>query len=131
MSSGRSNTSVINFGTIIIVAVLFFGFLFYNNSVRSAEGINRNPVTVSLTLSDMSAVFSPCLRIHVFQKTWISNRDNFSLLAFNRNPLSESRKTGIIAGHCKIVLQAYRKIPQFILLYHEYPDDTGEPPLPC
>lgn len=128
MSGNSDNSGIKIFDTILVSVILFFGFLFYNDSGRSSAEPIRMPAPELISVSDNIAVFSSCLRIQVFQKTWISNKDNFNLLAFNRNPLSESRRAGIKASHCNILRQDYRKIPLFILLFHQYPQDTGEPP---
>jgi hypothetical protein len=128
MSVQRDNIGIKKIDSIIVIAILFLGFLFYNNSTGSTSELKRTPVPALIAVSDNIAVSSQCLRIQVFQKTWILNKDNFNLLAFNRNPLSESRRAGIKAVHCNILIQDYRKIPIFILLFHQYPDDAGEPP---
>jgi hypothetical protein len=64
----------------------------------------------------------------VYQKTWISNKDNFALLAFNRNPLADSRRTDMkIAQLATLRLKSH--LPQlFVLLYHLFPDEADEPP---
>jgi hypothetical protein len=130
--SGINNKNGINyFDAVLVSVILFFGFLIYNNSVRNTVEINRIPVPASIAVSDNIAVFSPYLRIQVFQKIWILNKNNFNLLAFNSNPLSESRRAGIIACRCNILRQDYRKVPQFIFLCYQYPEDAGEPPSLC
>src|SRR5512133_2268040 len=131
MSDHSDNNGIRIFDTFLVSAILFLGFLFCNNSVRSTLEINRIPVPATIAVSDNSAVSGTYFRIQVFQKTWILNKDNFNLLAFNRNPLSESRRAGIKSSNCNILMRDFRKIPQFIFLCHQYPEDAGEPPHLC
>ena len=128
MLSTRENIRNFHFEAIIILAIVFFGLLFYNNSFRNANELKRKPVSTNISVSDNNAVSGPCIRLQVFQKTWISNKDNFNLLAFNRNPLSENRKTNLKVYHLLIIRQNSYKIPQFILRYHLFPAEMDEPP---
>jgi hypothetical protein len=128
MLKNRENIRVLNIDAVIILFVLLFGLLVYNNSVRSNTGIKSKPVSSFMSVSENIAVSSPCIRIQVFQKVLISNKDNFNLLAFNRNPLSESKKTGIVVSHFQIIRQSSHKIPQSVLRYHLFPTEKDEPP---
>ena len=128
MLSRGENIRFINFDAIIVLAIVFFCLLIYSNSTKTTTKLNNIPAPVYLSVNDNIAVISPCIRLQVFQKTWISNKDNFNLLAFNRNPISESRKTKIKVAHLQIIRESSHKIPQFILRYHLFPDD-GDVPL--
>ena len=124
----RENIRNFHFDAIIILAIVFFGQLFYNNSFSNTNELERKPVSTYIAVSDNNSITAPCLRLQVFQKTWISNKDNFNLLAFNRNPLSENRKTNLKVYHLLIIRQNSYKIPQFILRYHLFPAEMNEPP---
>jgi hypothetical protein len=128
MLDTRENIRSFHFEAIIILAILFFGLLFYNNSFRNTNELKRRPVSTNISVSDNNAVNGPLIRLQVFQKTWILNKDNFNLLAFNRNPLSENKKTGLKVCHLLIISQNSHKIPQFILRYHLFPAEMDEPP---
>jgi hypothetical protein len=128
MLDTRENIRNFHFDAIIILAIVFFGQLFYNNSFSNTNELERKPVSTYIAVSDNNSITAPCLRLQVFQKTWISNKDNFNLLAFNRNPLSENRKTNLKVYHLLIIRQNSYKIPQFILRYHLFPAEMNEPP---
>ncbi len=128
MFSTRENTRVIHFDSIILIAIVFFGLLIFNNSGKSSTGSDRKPVPAYMFAVGNSTASGSYFRLQVFQKTWILNKDNFNLLAFNRNPLSESKKTGIKVSHLIALCQSSHKIPQFILLYHIFPPENDEPP---
>ena len=122
--NGRENIRFINFEAVIVLSVLYLGLLLYTNSFRSTPTPKSNPVTTCIFTSGNNAVSSECVRLQVFQKTWILNKDNFSLLAFNRNPLSESRKESLKVSQYQFIRQSSQKIPQFILRYHLFPEET-------
>ena len=82
-----------------------------------------------MSVSEGTVVYSPGIRIHAFQKTCISNKDNFNILAFNMNPIRENRKTCVKVLSLQLIRDSYQKIPQFILSYHLYPPDEDVPPL--
>jgi hypothetical protein len=128
MLNTRENIRIINFDSIIVLAIVIFGLLIYTNSLKNSTQLNRKPVSTYMSVSENIAVFSPCIRLQVFQKTWISNKDNFNLLAFNRNPLAENKKTGLKVSHFQIIRQSSYKIPQFMLRYHLFPAEMDEPP---
>jgi hypothetical protein len=124
----REYIRTIHFDAIIVSAIVIFGILTFNNSTRNAIVQTKRPVSTYISLVDKWAVSSPCIRIQVFQRTWILNKDNFNLLAYNHNPLSESKKTGIKVSHLKSIRESSHRIPQFLLRYHLFPPETGEPP---
>ena len=128
MLNTGENIRSFHFEAIIVLVILFFGLLFYNNSFSNTNELKRRPVSTNISVSDNNAVSGPLIRLQVFQKTWISNKDNFKLLAFNRNPLSENKKTGLKVCHLLIISQSSHKIPQFILRYHLFPVEMDEPP---
>jgi hypothetical protein len=128
LGTGR-NIRILNLDSIIVIEILLFGLLIYSNSEKNTNDLQRKPASTCISVIENNADYSPGIRLQVFQKAWILNRDNFNLLAFNRNQLSENMKTGIKVSRLRIIRQGSHKIPQFILLYHLFPADTDEPPL--
>jgi hypothetical protein len=129
MLNTRENIRILNFDAIIVLSILFFGLLIYSNSSRSTNELKRKPVSTNMSVSQNSAISSPCIRLQIFQKSWILNKDNFNLLAFNRNPLYQNKKTSIKVSHLHILRRSSLKIPHFILRYHLFPAEMDEPPL--
>jgi hypothetical protein len=127
MLNTRENIRFVNFDAIIVIAILFFGLLIYSNSLRSTNELARKPVSSYMSVSQNSAISGPCLKLQIFQKTWISNKDNFNILAFNRNPQYENKRTNLKISHLRNISQGILKIPQFILFYHLSPGEKDEP----
>ena len=129
MLDTRENIRFVNFDSIIVILILLFGVLVYNNSGRNITDSNRKPVSNIISVSENTAVSGSFMRLQVFKKTWISNKDNFDILAFNRNPLSENRKATLKVSNLETKRRSSNKIPQFLPRYHLFPPETDEPPL--
>ena len=127
MLNTRENIRIVNFDAIIVISILFFGLLIYSNSLRTTNVLTRKPVSSYMPVSQNSAISGPCVRLQIFQKTWISNKDNFNILAFNRNPLSENKRTNLKISYLQTISQGIIKIPQFILFYHLFSGEKDEP----
>jgi hypothetical protein len=125
----RENSGIINYDTIVIVLVLFFGLLFYSGYSGNSNETRRKPAESTASVAEYCAINTPIARLHIYQKTWISNKDNFNLLAFNRNPLKENKKTNIRVSELRIIRQSHSEVPRFILRYHLFPREMDELPL--
>jgi hypothetical protein len=129
MSDERGNIRFVNFDSIIVILILLFGVLVYNNSDRNIADHSHKPISNFISVSANTAVLSTSVQLQVFQKTCISNKDNFDILAFNRNPLSENRKATLKVSNLDTKRRSSNRIPQFLLRYHLFPPETDEPPL--
>jgi hypothetical protein len=128
MINGRENIRIVNLDSIILLLFLFFGLLIYSNTNRESSASARNPVPSYVTISQSSAVSSPEIRIQIFQKTSILNKDHFSLLSFSRSPLFEDKKSDIKISFLQNIRQNSGMIPIFIFRCHLFPAETDEPP---
>src|SRR5664279_5726286 len=95
MFGTRENIRYVNFDSIVLILILLCGVLVYNNSGRNITDHSRKPVSNFVSVSENTAISVTFIRLQVFQKTWISNKDNFDILAFNRNPLSENKEASL------------------------------------
>jgi hypothetical protein len=129
MSGTRENIRFVNFDSIVVILILLFGLLVYNNSDSNRADHNRKPVSRIILVSENTALTGSFIRLQVFQKTWISNKDNFNILAFNRNPLSETKKAILKVSYLETIRRSTNKIPQFLIRYHLFPAEADEPPL--
>jgi hypothetical protein len=121
MFRNRENICFINIDAIIVLTILFLGLLMFNNTLRTLPVHQSTPYSTYVTINNNTAISTPCIRVQVFQKTWILNNDNFNLLAFNRNPLLDSKKERLKVSQYQFIRQSSDKIPQFILRYHLFP----------
>jgi hypothetical protein len=129
MLDNRQNIRFINPNAIIVLAIVFFGLFINSNAISNTTRTTSHKAPNYVSVSEGTVVYSPGIRIHAFQKTCISNKDNFNILAFNMNPIRENRKTCVKVLSLQLIRDSYQKIPQFILSYHLYPPDEDVPPL--
>jgi hypothetical protein len=124
MLRNRENIRLIPFDAIIILSIVFFGLMIHIDRMKSIPAHKNIPVSVYISVNKDNAVSNPCIRLQVYQKTWILNKDNYNILAFNRNPFSESQRTGINITHFLVLRHSLVRVPQFILRYHLFPGET-------
>jgi hypothetical protein len=129
MITERTNIRLINLDRVIILFVFLFGLLIYCCSVKESGVTKHTPVSICLTASVSTGITSSGIRLQVFQKESVSNKNHFDLLAFNRNPFYEDKKTDIKILNFKIIRQSSSTIPVFIRVCHLSPVETDEPPL--
>lgn len=124
MFKNRENIRIVLFDAIFVLSILFIGLIVNNYSMKSEPVHRNNPVSTFISVSDNIAVSNPCVRLQVYQKTWILNKDNYNILAFNRNPFTMSLRTEIDIDQFLILRQSLNRVPQFILRYHLFPEET-------
>lgn len=129
MADSRENIRFVNFDSIIVILILLFGLLIYSNSYGNKADKSLKPVTHAIIASENTAIAGSFLRLHVFQKTSVSNKDNFNLLAFNRNTLYVDKRNTLKVSNLESIRQNSNRIPQFLLRYHLFPVETDEPPI--
>jgi hypothetical protein len=129
MLNRTENIRFVKFDALVVLAILLFGLLTYSNSSGNTAEKNKKHVSTYLSVSQNNAVSSPFIRMQVFPRTWISNKDNFNLLAFNRNPISDSKKICLKISQLQFIRESSHKMPQFILFYHLFPDEGDVPSL--
>jgi len=61
-------SGIFTFEAIIILAIVFFGLLFYNNSFSNTNELKKKPVSTNISVSDNNAVSGPCIRLQVFSE---------------------------------------------------------------
>lgn len=129
MIEKRENNRIVNLDAILVVLILFCSLLIFNNSLKVNDGLKNKPVSVCLSVIEKTGINTPVIRLKIFKKEWISNKDNFNLLAFNRNHLSENKKAGIKVLQSHVIRRNSQQILQFLLRYHLFPTETDEFPL--
>jgi hypothetical protein len=129
MIKSRENINSINISSLIMLMILALGLLTFHEDVNKSSGSHRIPVSVFISLDNCSAIPGPGMRLEVFQKVWIINKDHFNLLAFNRNPLSDNKKTNLKIIFLQDVRKESNRIPVYIFHHYPFSADKDEPPL--
>lgn len=128
MLNTRENIRIINLNSIILLLIVFFGLLFSSANLRNSPKRCMDSVPVIQTISQSNAVSSPGIRLQIFKQIWVLNKDNFDLLAFNRNPLSDDKKNILKISLLKNLRQNSFRVPLYIFHCHLFPSEIDEPP---
>ena len=116
------------FEAIFVLIILLFGLLFIGNPARDNAPHKKSPVELSVSDLSKTAVYDPYLRIQVYQKSWVLNKDHYNLLAFSRSPLSEGIKAKLKVSSTETKLQKKKEIPSFLVRYHLFPTESDDYP---
>lgn len=126
MASKSENIRFDNIHTVIILLIACLGLLSLKNTTLESNSVKK-PVPVNISISENNAISTSEMKVQIFQKSWIVNKDNCKLLAFNRNPLSVNRITDIKLSYLDKQRQAFLIQPQSIHRYHLFPPETDDP----
>jgi len=115
--------------SFLLILILFFGLAIFQNADYNKSTLNDKPVPVEISVLQSNAILSTGIQLHCFQKTWISNKDNFRLLTFVQTQYLDSKKV-----NQKIYLldKVRKKSPGFLILlihYHLFPQENSELPV--
>jgi len=129
MFNNREHIRIINPDSIILLLIVSLGLLIYNSSFnKSTESKKKLIYEVSVTSEDFDLV--PPIRLQVYQKTWISKKDNFKLLSFYRNMFLEDKKTDQKISLLQDIRENSQDIPIYIFRHHLFPsEEEGVPVL--
>ena len=124
----KDNILTINRDTILFFIVVLAAVLLFCPSLNKSVKVKTNPHSVVESLQQKSGDVSSGLRITIYQRTWITNKDKYKLLS--------CLKGQGIPEHTPIqkvspAVTARREpvfIPALIFRYHLFPDETGEDP---
>jgi hypothetical protein len=102
-------------------------FLFGLNHSQTQRDSVRKPVPVNISVTVYNAIPGPVTKVQFLQKTWIVNKDSFKLLAFNRNPLTTSKRSDLKISYLNKERLTFLKKPPAKLIYHLFQSETDEP----
>ena len=119
----------IHLDSILLILILFFGLAIFQNTDYRKSTPNGKTVPTEISILQSSATLSPGIQLHYFQKSWISNKDNFKLLTFARIQFLDNKK--VIQKIC-LLEKVRKKSPGFLILliqYHLFPQENSELPV--
>jgi hypothetical protein len=128
MSGNRGNIKTINYYSFVLIIILISGFLLFHHSNCIPSYIKNNPVTAGPLIIQNNATVCPGIKTECFQKIWISNKDNFKLLTFDKTQYLENKMTDQKIILLENAQKKSIKIPNFYLLFHRFPSERDELP---
>lgn len=114
---------------IFLILILFFGLVIFQNTDHNKSVPEGKPVPVEISVLQNNAALSTGIQFHIFQISWISNKDNFRLLTFDQTQFLDNKK---VNQKIHLLDQVRRKSPGFLILptrYHLFPQEKSEIPV--
>jgi hypothetical protein len=127
MDRNHENIRIVNFDSVIIILILVIGLLAHSSSFRNNQDTNKKTHATFVSMGEKNAVPESFVRLQVFQKTWISNKDNFNILAFNRSPVAENKKADLKIISLLFIRYKFSESPRLLLMSHIFPPEAEDP----
>lgn len=128
MSEKRENIRINNADSIILTLILLVIIICHNTNINSSDR-NRNPSATEISVNQSIGTFCSGLRIQVFQKIWISNKDIFKLLSINNIQFLDNKKADQLIALLQTFRNRTEKIQTSFYLYHLFPTERDEVPI--
>jgi hypothetical protein len=129
MFTTAKTTRNFNPDSIVILVIVFFALLIYNNSSHRSVADSKKPVSNLVTVNDNIVSDGPAVQFHIYKKIRSLNINPFFSTSLKQDMYCESK----IISHKVFRIQLLRlnsiDIPQFLLRYHFFPSEKDEPPL--
>ena len=129
MLDKRENIKILNLDSFFLMLILALGLLIYHNTNNNPFDRNKNSSATEISLNQSSGTFCSGLRLQVFQKTWIYNKDNFKLSSFVKNQFLENKKVDQKISLLQSIRNRIEGIPTPLFQYHLCPTERDELPL--
>jgi hypothetical protein len=128
MSDRRENIRFISPDSFFLMSILFLGFLAFQPSFCITSNSNNNSGPEEISLSQSTATISIGIPICCFQKSWISNKDNFKLLSFEKTQFLDNNKTDQRIILIENIRKSTIKFPFSFLQNRHFPQERDELP---
>jgi hypothetical protein len=129
MSDGRENIRIISFDSILLILILFFGLLAFQNTDYNTSYRNNSSGPDEISLAQSNATICAGITIQSFQKSWISNKDNFRLLSFEKTQFLDNIKTDQSIILFENIRKSSIRFPISFLQNHLFPRERDDLPV--
>lgn len=127
MSGKKENIRAIYTSLFFFLIILLLGLLELNLP-DSSSNILKSPGSIEISMIQSYAIISAGIQINCIQKSWISNKDHFKLLTFDKTQYLESKKINKKITRLDNLRKIYAGIPASLILVHIIPHDNDEIP---
>ena len=129
MLDRRENIRTINFNSFFLMIILVLGLLVSHNKGSNPSNRNNNSTQTETSLNQSNGTVCTGIQIQCFQRIWISNKDNFKDLSFDKTQFLDNKK----ADQKIILFENIRKssirFPISFFIYHMFPHERDELPV--
>lgn len=125
----RIYTGTINPNSIFLILVLFLGLQIFQNPKFEKLVSKDRSIPFEISVSQNTATISSGIPFHLFQISWISNKDNFKLLSFDKTQFLDNKKTDLKVSLLDNIRENSTDILSAFIQYHLFPPDNDESPV--
>lgn len=129
MLDKKENIKIINLDSIFLILILVLGLIIYHNANSNSSERNKNSDATEISLNQSIGTLCSGLRLQVFQKIWIYNKDVFKILSIDNNQFFENKKTDQIIVLLQDIRNRTEKIQTSFFLNHLFPTERDEVPI--
>jgi len=109
--------------------ILVSGFIIFHYTNYIPSSLNKTPVREEISIIQNNATVCTGIQIDCFQKIWISNKDNFKLLTFDKTQYLGNKKTDQKITLLENTQKKSIRIQNIFLQYHLFPCERDELPV--
>jgi hypothetical protein len=125
----RKHIRIINPDSVILMMILVLGLLIFQKTDMKSNKSRNIPVQRETLLTQNNATICAGVHLQFLRQTWISNKDKFKLLAFDKVQILENKKVDQKIELFENALNNSLTIPNFIILCHLFPQEKDEIPV--
>jgi hypothetical protein len=98
------------------------------NLPGSSSNTPKGSGSFEISILQSSALTNAGIQINFIQKSWISNKDHFKLLTFDKTRYLESKKTDIKITRLDSLRRIYSRNPNSLIFRHSIPHSSDDIP---
>jgi len=127
MSYRKENIRAIYIDLFFFLLILLFGIMELNLP-GSSSNTPKGSGSFEISILQSSALTNAGIQINFIQKSWISNKDHFKLLTFDKTRYLESKKTDIKITRLDSLRRIYSRNPNSLIFRHSIPHSSDDIP---
>jgi hypothetical protein len=127
MSNKKENIRAIYTDLFFFLIILFLGLMELNLPDNSSN-TQKRPGSFEISIFQSSAIINAGIQINCIQKSWISNKDHFKLLPFDKTQYLESKKIDKKITRLDNLRRICTRNPNSLIFIHIIPHNSDEIP---
>jgi len=129
MSDERENIRIISLDSFFLMIILLGGLLAFQTTDYSTSDKDNSSTPTEMSFVQSNAVICTEIQIQYCQKSWISNKDNFKLLSFEKTQFLDNKRTDQRIILLENIRKCSTRFPILFLQNHFFPHERDELPV--
>lgn len=129
MLDEREDIRIISLDSFFLMMFLFIVLLAFNKTDYNTSDRNNNSPSTEISLIQSNATVCTGIQIQCYQKNWISNKDHFKLLPFEKTQFLDNKKVNQKIILLENIRKSSIRFPISFLQFHLFPHERDELPV--